>query len=157
MFPDHLLLLMERSTHRNANILGLLRTGDDAAVVIGEHHHWLSYERRIKDPLTTAEEVVAVHQGDAGNRGIYLQIHGVILRERQRRCHTFQLQPEHGPSWPLQVSLCWLQTGVGARYRGHKRERNTDEYHWEEPVRHISNFQSYCGLGVQMKAQRSPR
>jgi hypothetical protein len=52
---------MERSTHRNAQCLGLFTAGDDAAVVVGEHHHRLSHERRIKDPLTTAEEVVAVH------------------------------------------------------------------------------------------------
>ena len=47
--------------------LRILPPEDNAAVVIGKHHNGLPHEGRVKDPLTGAEEVVAVYQREAGH------------------------------------------------------------------------------------------
>jgi hypothetical protein len=62
MLADHLLLLMQRGSHRYPQGLGLLAPGDDAAIVVGEHHDRLPQQCGIEDPLAGAEEVVAVDQ-----------------------------------------------------------------------------------------------
>jgi len=65
MLADHLLLLVQGSTHGNAKGLGLITSRDYAAIVVGKHYHGHTGERRVKDPLAGAEEVVAVDQGQA--------------------------------------------------------------------------------------------
>jgi len=47
--------------------LRLLPPEDNAAVVIGKPHYGLPHEGRVKDPITGAEEVVAVYQRNAGH------------------------------------------------------------------------------------------
>jgi len=48
--------------------LRLLPPEDNAAVVVREHDHRLAHEGRIKDPLTGAEEVVTVDEGETRHR-----------------------------------------------------------------------------------------
>ena len=61
------MLLMERSTHRNSQRLCLFAAGYDASVVVGQNHNRNADQRRIKDPLARAEEIVAINEGEAGH------------------------------------------------------------------------------------------
>ena len=64
MATDHLLLLMERSTHRNPQRLCLFTARNDAPIVIGEHYDRNANERWIKDSLAGAKEIIAVYEGE---------------------------------------------------------------------------------------------
>lgn len=57
---DELLHLVERLSHADAESFGLVRAGDDAAVVVREHHDGAACKVGAKDPLAGDEEVVAV-------------------------------------------------------------------------------------------------
>jgi len=71
------LLLEEGLGHPDAHGLGLGRTGDDAAVVVGEDHHRPVPEPRVEHLLAGGIEAVAVHQGEDGSH--------VSLTKTQRR------------------------------------------------------------------------
>jgi len=53
-------------THLDTQRLGFVGSGDDAAIVIGEHHYRLSLKLRLENPFTGDIEVVAVNQGKEG-------------------------------------------------------------------------------------------
>ena len=52
--------------HLDAQGLGLVGAGDDAAVVVGEHHHRLPLKLWVEHPFAGAIEIVAVDQGKDG-------------------------------------------------------------------------------------------
>ena len=54
--------LKGRYTHLHPSRLRLVRSGDDAAVVVAEHHHGLSPEGGVEHALARGVEVVAVNQ-----------------------------------------------------------------------------------------------
>lgn len=61
---EQLLALEIRGAHGNAQGLGLVGAGNDAAVIVGQHHHRFADELRIKEPLTGGIEIIAVNQGE---------------------------------------------------------------------------------------------
>jgi hypothetical protein len=62
VFSNHLLLLMQRCPHRNSNRLRLFTSRNNTPVVVRQNDHRHSDQRRIKHPLTGAEEVITIHQ-----------------------------------------------------------------------------------------------
>lgn len=59
--------------HLDAQPLGLVGAGDDAAVVVGERHHRLPLKLGVEHPFAGDVEVVAVDQGKDGGHGLSLQ------------------------------------------------------------------------------------
>ena len=57
-------------THLDAQGLGLVGAGDDAAVVVGEHHHRLALKLWVEHPFAGDIEVVAVDQGKESWHGV---------------------------------------------------------------------------------------
>ena len=55
-----------RIAHLEAEGLGLVAAGDDAAVVVGEHDHRPVDDRRVEDPLARRIEIIAIDQGEHG-------------------------------------------------------------------------------------------
>ena len=64
--PDKLPQLVEGLAHADAERLGLVRAGDDAAVVVREHDHGASVQFGTEDPFARGEEVVAVAESVHG-------------------------------------------------------------------------------------------
>ena len=64
---DVTLRLEQRDAHGDAERLGLLGAGDDAAIVVGQHDDGLAGERRLEHPLARGIEVVAIDQADRGH------------------------------------------------------------------------------------------
>lgn len=56
--------LVEGLPHADAEGFGLVRAGDDAAVVVREHHDGASHEVGPEDPLAGGIEVIAVGKGE---------------------------------------------------------------------------------------------
>ena len=56
--------LVDRFAHRDAQVLGFLGPGDDAAVVVGQHDHRAALQARVEHPLARGIEVVDVDQTD---------------------------------------------------------------------------------------------
>ena len=64
---DEALRLEQRDAHGDAERLGLLGAGDDAAIVVGQHDDGAAGERRLEHPLARGIEVVAIDQADRGH------------------------------------------------------------------------------------------
>ena len=56
-----------RDAHGDAERLGLLGAGDDAAIVVGQHDDGAAGERWLEYPLARGIEVVAIDQADRGH------------------------------------------------------------------------------------------
>ena len=53
-----------RLPHRNTQQLGLGITGDDTAIVVGQHHHRLAAQIRAIDLLTRGKKRIGINQSD---------------------------------------------------------------------------------------------
>ena len=60
--------------HLDAERLGLVRAGDDAAIVVGQHHDGLAPQLRLEHPLARRIEVVAVDQRERDRHGYSMRI-----------------------------------------------------------------------------------
>lgn len=58
--PYRLAQLKKGLSHRDAEAFGLVRAGDDAAVVVRKHHDGAPFERRVEHPFARSVEIVAV-------------------------------------------------------------------------------------------------
>jgi len=57
------------NTHPDTKRLGLVRAGDDTAVIVRRHHNGLAFQLRVKAPFTGRIEVVAIDEGEDGQHG----------------------------------------------------------------------------------------
>ena len=71
--------LEHRFAHGDAEILGFLRPGHDASIVVGEHDDGFAFEPGFEDAFTGRVEVVAVDEGVHRLRGA---LHGSWITER---------------------------------------------------------------------------
>gem|GEM_PF-4491977 len=55
-----------RLPHRNTQQLGLGITGNDTAIVVGQHHHRLAAQIRAIDLLTRGKKRIGINQGEHG-------------------------------------------------------------------------------------------
>ena len=55
-----------RLPHRNTQQLGLGITGNDTAIVVGQHHHRLTAQIRAIDLLTRGKKRIGINQGEHG-------------------------------------------------------------------------------------------
>ena len=60
--PDHLAQLIKGLSHLDTQLLGLVGTGDDAAVIVGQDDHWAAVQPWVEDPFARDEKVVAIGQ-----------------------------------------------------------------------------------------------
>ena len=98
----YLPLLMQRRSHRNPQILGLLTTGDNAAFIVGKHHQWLPHERGIKSPSHRNRRSCAVHEGQTPSRcsGCRPVFHGLPsnmghLHPQHQECNETKIHYGH--------------------------------------------------------------
>jgi len=58
---DYLFILKHGCSHRYAQLFYLIRTRNDAAVIVGKHSHWNIRQIRLKHALARNIKIIAVY------------------------------------------------------------------------------------------------